>query len=103
MAVIYANPTGLFSGTFEGIATTRSSDWVKVKASLITDVGLPVKESFLVRSDDKDLFEQIKALQVGQKYKFFCSVSFQDAREDATTGRSYRAKVQYNLLKVNNG
>lgn len=100
MSILILNPTGIFKGFYQGVSATRNPDYMKVSLHLETEAHVPSSESLVISSKDTELFARLKQLEVGKPYQFFLSVSLQNPRVDANTGKSYNARVQYKLLKV---
>lgn len=100
MSVVYANPTGIFKGCYEGIRPTRNPDYVKLILSLETDTPVQSKESLIVSAKDSELFNKIKTLEQGKPYQYFLAVRIEASRTDLATGKNYGPRVQYKLLKV---
>jgi hypothetical protein len=100
MAVIYANPTGIYKGVYRGITPTKNADYLKVSLDLESDNVVPSSESIVFSAKDAQLYERLKQLEVGKPYQYFMSCNVQESRTDEITGKRYRARVQYKLLKV---
>lgn len=100
MSVIYANPVGVFVGTFREVLPTKNPSWLMAIFALNTDTGHDVRESFLISTKDQDLFNQVKACEKDKVYRLTLGATVEKSRHDESTGRDYPARFRGKLIKI---